>query len=142
MGFLESNAVTSNVALILPLALDRAEQLGQVALSNVLQKLSAALPEPEAKTYRQWWQANGEDWCEQLTQAMIQHRNIGHYWQLTDEDAALFEQYWQANKLLVECLNSECYVTRPVREKLNMSYCYPANCLPPKSPTGGGLEDT
>ena len=48
---------------------------------------------------------------------MIQHRNIGHDWQFSPEQKALLRQYYDANKLLVACINSDCYVSREVRQK-------------------------
>ena len=66
----------------------------------------------------QWWQANGQAWTEQLRSAMIEHRNIGHDWQFSDEQKQLLQQYYDANKLLVDCLNSDCYVSREVRQEI------------------------
>jgi predicted NACHT family NTPase len=67
---------------------------------------------------QQWWQINGSDWTEQLRAVMIEHRNIGHDWQFSDEQKQLLQQYYDANKLLVDCLNSDCYVSREVRQEI------------------------
>lgn len=52
---------------------------------------------------------------------MIQHPNIGHDWQFSDEQQALLKQYYDANKLLVDCLNSDCYVSREMRQQMESS---------------------
>jgi hypothetical protein len=57
---------------------------------------------------------------------MIQHRNIGHDWQLSKQDRDLFKKYLEANQLLVECLKSECYVTRTVREEIENTLLLPS----------------
>jgi hypothetical protein len=49
---------------------------------------------------------------------LIEYRNIGHDWQFSDKQKSLLQQYYDANLLLVECLNSECYVSREVRREI------------------------
>lgn len=49
---------------------------------------------------------------------MIEHCNIGHDWQFTEEQKELLQQYYDANKLLVDCLDSDCYVSRQVRQEI------------------------
>jgi predicted NACHT family NTPase len=56
---------------------------------------------------------------------MITHRNIGHDWQFTDDQKALLQQYYDANLLLIECLNSDCYVSRNVREEIDATLLLP-----------------
>ena len=56
---------------------------------------------------------------------MIQHRDIGYDWQFSDEQKALLRQYYDANKLLVDCLNSDCYVSREVRQEIEKSLLLP-----------------
>ncbi|MBD2033743.1 hypothetical protein H6F76_01515 [Leptolyngbya sp. FACHB-321] len=56
---------------------------------------------------------------------MIQYRNIGHDWQFSLEQVQMLEQYYAANKLLLDCLNSDCYVTRSVREEIEATLLLP-----------------
>ena len=67
---------------------------------------------------------------------MITHRNTGHDWQFTPEQQHKLQQYYDANKLLADCLNSECYVTKPVRAAIEDTMLFP---LPP-SPRRGELH--
>jgi hypothetical protein len=45
--------------------------------------------------------------------------------QVTDDQKALLQQYHDANILLVECLNSDCYVSRSVREEIEETLLLP-----------------
>jgi len=56
---------------------------------------------------------------------MIEHRNIGHDWQFSKEQQNLLQQYYSANKLLVDCLNSDCYVSREVRQEIEETLLLP-----------------
>jgi len=48
-----------------------------------------------------------------------QHQHLGgKYWQFSSTDKELLKQYYDANKLLVECLNSDCPVSPEVRSEI------------------------
>jgi predicted NACHT family NTPase len=64
-----------------------------------------------------------------VIKAYIQHRNIGHNWQFSEAQEKLLQQYYDANKLLVECLNSDCYVSREVRAEIENSLLLPIRSL-------------
>jgi predicted NACHT family NTPase len=68
--------------------------------------------------FHNWWASNGQAWTAQLKEISIEHRNIGHDWQFSKTQKKLLQQYFDANKLLVDCLNSDCYVSREVREEI------------------------
>jgi hypothetical protein len=55
---------------------------------------------------------------------MIEHRNIRH-----DGSSVLLketlQQYYDANKLLVDCMNSDCYVSREVRQEIGETLLLP-----------------
>jgi predicted NACHT family NTPase/transcriptional regulator with XRE-family HTH domain len=99
-------------------------------LERSLQNLQDQLPEISEEnraTFKQWWITNGTTWTGQLRAATIQHRNIGHDWQFSREQQELLLQYYDANKLLVDCLNSECCVSRAVREEIEGTLLLPVN---------------
>ncbi|MEH2010086.1 NACHT domain-containing NTPase [Nostoc sp.] len=64
-------------------------------------------------------------WREQLRPVLVEYRNIGHDWQFTDKQKKLFKQYCDANKFLVDCLNSDCYVSRQVRQQIEDTLLLP-----------------
>ncbi|MEP0752731.1 NACHT domain-containing NTPase [Trichocoleus sp. Lan] len=117
-------------ALALELDLDRGLNLDlEPELKNSLQQLREQLPKlPKSKDWaqnKQWWKANGKAWAEQLRAVMIKYRNMGHDWQFSNQQKELFKQYYDANLLLVECLNSDCYVSREVRQEIEDTLLLP-----------------
>ncbi len=79
----------------------------------------------EISEFVQWWKANGESWIAQLRSVMIEYRNIGHDWHFSDEQKQLLKQYYDANKLLVDCLNSAANVTPAVRQEIEDTLLLP-----------------
>ena len=77
--------------------------------------------------YEQWRELKGEAWTRQLREVMIEYRNIGYDWQFSDEQQQRLWQYYDANKLLVDCLNSDCYVSRDVRQEIEDTLLLPMN---------------
>ncbi|MFB8788599.1 MAG: NACHT domain-containing protein [Potamolinea sp.] len=89
--------------------------------------LSSQLPNSKDawELNKQWWQENGQAWTNQLHALIIKHRNIGHDWQFSDAQKEQLHQYYYANKLLVDCLNSDCYISRSVREEIEATLLLP-----------------
>ena len=100
-------------------------------LQKLLQQLKDQFPDSSTNhnNFAYWWQANGREWIEELRSIMIEHRNIGHDWQFSQSQKKLLEQYYDANKLLVDCLNSDCYVSREVRAEIEDSLLLPIKSL-------------
>jgi predicted NACHT family NTPase len=97
-------------------------------LQHKLQQLNQQLEDvtkENSKTFKHWWQIYAHAWAEQLRSAMIQHRNIGHDWQFSNSHWQLLQQYYDSNMLLVDCLNSECYVSHSVRQEIENTLLLP-----------------
>ena len=92
-------------------------------LQEIKGQLSDALVNLER--YERWSRENGQAWTEQLRAVLIEHRNIGHDWQFSEEQQQLLQQYYDANGLLVDCLNSDCYVSRDVRQEIEDTLLLP-----------------
>jgi predicted NACHT family NTPase len=92
-----------------------------------LLELQGELPNPDGnkKIFNQWWAVNGQAWTKQLRAVMIKYRNIGHDWQFSNQQKELLKQYYDSNKLLVDCLNSDCYVSRQVRSQIEDTLLLP-----------------
>ncbi|MBD1822719.1 NACHT domain-containing NTPase [Cyanobacteria bacterium FACHB-DQ100] len=73
----------------------------------------------------EWWAVNRKTWIKQLRAAAIQYRNVGHDWQFHEEQKDLLQKYYHANRLLIDCLNSDCYVSREVREEIEATLLLP-----------------
>lgn len=82
---------------------------------------------------KQWWTANGQSWIEEFRKATIEHRNIGHDWQFSDVQREKLRQYYEANKLLVDCLNSDCYVSRDLRQDIEETLLLPISEIEKRS---------
>jgi hypothetical protein len=61
----------------------------------------ATLAAPGPDDSLEAWQV----FAEKLRGIMIAHRNIGHEWEFTREQLMQLTNYFQANRLLVGCLN-------------------------------------
>jgi len=68
--------------------------------------------------YQQWWKDHGHIWTTQLREAQIQYRNLVHDWQFSEAQVDLLDQYYRANLLLVDCLNSDCSVSQAVQDEI------------------------
>ena len=95
-------------------------------LQQLMEQIKAQLPNfSDAEKHQSWLKAGGQAWTEQLRAVMIEHRKIEHDWQFNDTQKQLLQQYYDANKLLVDCLNSECYVSREVRQEIEATLLLP-----------------
>ncbi|MGM3307768.1 NACHT domain-containing protein [Anabaena sp. WFMT] len=92
-----------------------------------LQQLKDQLPSSSQNRERlqNWWQQNYSTWVEQLKGAIAQHRHINHPWQFSPEQQQVLESYYNANQLLVDCLNSNCEVTTAVRQEIEATLLLP-----------------
>jgi predicted NACHT family NTPase len=77
-------------------------------LRQALQELKAQLPNLDSseKIFKLWWHIHGQAWIRQLKFLMISHRNMGHDWQFNQQQKELLKEYYDANKLLIDCLNN------------------------------------
>ena len=64
-------------------------------------------------------------WIEQLRAVMNNQRQIGYDWQLSEQQKETLRQYYNANQLLLDCLNNDCYVTRAVRSHIEATIMLP-----------------
>jgi predicted NACHT family NTPase len=74
---------------------------------------------------RNWWSEEGRKWRKSLREAMVKWRNIGHGWQFNKKQKEMLQKYYDANKLLVDCLNSDCYVTKATRQYIEDTLLLP-----------------
>lgn len=95
-----------------------------------LKSLKSQIPDGQnSKAFTSWWKTAGKLWTENLRAVMVNHRNIGHDWQFTTIQTDKLRQYFNANKLLAECLNSDCYVAKATREEILSSLLLPMSEL-------------
>ena len=119
-------ALARILTAILALALARAHAL-DFELERALQQLKEQLSDSaeDGERFSAWWKAKGQAWTEQLRSVIISYRHIGHNWQFSDQQRDALKHYYDANQLLVDCLNSARYVTRTVREDISQTLLLP-----------------
>lgn len=74
---------------------------------------------------QKWWEANHQIWTVQLRKVIIKYRKIGHNWQFCESQKVLLQQYYDANRLLINCLNSDCHISPKVRQEIEETLLLP-----------------
>ncbi len=65
--------------------------------------------------FRDWAVKEGHTWADKFRELIVKYRNIRHDLLLLPENHwRLLDQYYNVNKLLVECLNSNCHLYNAV----------------------------
>ena len=122
-------ALDLDLTLDLNLSFKLAQQTGKGEMVRKLEKLRNKIKSfQELKDFNDkkvWWEKYGASWIQQRRTASIEHRNIGHRLQFDDEQKQKLQQYYDANLLLVECLDSDCYVSLQVRQEIDDTLLLP-----------------
>lgn len=98
-----------------------------VELYQALQALKDQLPAltKSKENFHAWWQINYLTWLKQLRAAIAKHRHTQQEWNFTSEQQDQLKQYYDANQLLLDCLNSNCAVTATVRQEIEAALLLP-----------------
>jgi Predicted NTPase (NACHT family) len=98
-----------------------------LGLQQSLQQLQDQVPDSkqDRERFQAWWQTNHVAWSERLREAISIHRNIQHQWHFTTEQQQVLQRYYDANQLLIDCLNSNCEVTAAVRQEIEAALLLP-----------------
>jgi predicted NACHT family NTPase len=68
---------------------------------------------------------NASPGLENFISLTVKYREIGHNWQFNDSQKQLLQQYYEANELLIDCLNSGGNVSPEVREEIEETLFLP-----------------
>ncbi|MBF2017313.1 MAG: NACHT domain-containing NTPase [Rivularia sp. T60_A2020_040] len=114
--FAHAHALSNALSNVLTIVLD-------VGLQQSLQQLKQEIPDPyrSQRIFQSWWQINHLVWTERLKTAIYFHRNIQYYWNFSSEQQKVLENYYNANQLLIDCLNNNCELTVAVRQEIEGS---------------------
>ncbi|BAZ69711.1 hypothetical protein NIES4106_44890 [Fischerella sp. NIES-4106] len=140
------DAVLDN--LLLECAIDRSQDFAYAhacgdALGNILgivldaglhkslQQLKEQLPSPNQnqEKWNIWWQTHSSAWVEQLKMTITNYRSIDHHWQFSQQQQQTLQRYYDANQLLLDCLNSNCEVTTAIRQEIEATLLLPTKEL-------------
>jgi hypothetical protein len=75
-------------------------------LKNQLLPYTDEYSEDEYKRITAWWDENGRAWVDNLRALMLKHRDIGYERKFTSQQKELLKHYYEANKLLGDCIKS------------------------------------
>jgi predicted NACHT family NTPase len=134
--------------LLLEFAADHSQDFAYVdacseALNNILvmvldagfykslQQLRNQLPpsSQSRKRLQDWWEENYVVWVEQVRATIAHYRDIHHPWQFTPQQQQVLQRYYDANQLLIDCLNSNCEVTTAIRQEIEATLLLPQKAL-------------
>jgi predicted NACHT family NTPase len=102
-----------------------------VGLQKSLQQLSDQLPNfsQNQEYFQRWWQLHHLTWSQQLKTTISNSRDIHHQWQFSKPQQKILQRYYDANQLLLDCLNSNCQVTPAIRREIESSLLLPTQEL-------------
>jgi predicted NACHT family NTPase len=102
-----------------------------VRLYHALQALKDQLPDPASsnKMLHGWGQINFLNWIEQLKKVIAQYHYPQREWHFSLEQQETLQRYYDANQLLLDCLNSSCEVTSTVRQEIEATLLLPQKDL-------------
>ena len=97
-----------------------------IKFQQIVKELKEQLPKRDSEqAFNNWWKTNGKAWSDELRNVMKLHRNIGLDLQFREEQKELLQEYYYANKLLVDCLNSSFDVSADVKKKIEEELLLP-----------------
>jgi hypothetical protein len=99
-------------------------------LQRKLQLLKDLFPSPENfDEFASWWNLNKISWANDFYRLILEHRNIGHRWKFSIEEVDILKQYHNANKLIIDYLNSDCYASQSMRKEVESNLLLPVKIL-------------
>ena len=106
--------------------------------SKSLQQLKEELPlaHEDEDDLQDWWNANYSDWVESLRSTIDRYRNLRTSWQFSPDQQQVLQHYYDANQLLMDCLNSNSEVTVAIRNEIETTLLLPQKDLEDREWTG------
>ncbi|MBU7586518.1 MAG: NACHT domain-containing NTPase [Nostoc sp. TH1S01] len=120
-NYILNDAIVFDYAHALNIAFDKALNLViESKFKQFLQNLKKQLPNAHnhPHKFRKWWIEHGKFWNEKFRELLIQYRNICHDWQFSQQQIEVIQQYYIANKLLINCLNIANNITPAIRQEI------------------------
>ena len=99
---------------------------GKPQLEDAIVQLKAALPDlSEKPTVWEWWQQQGLAWVQDFAAIVQKHRHLVTAQFFTPEQIALLQHYYQTNKLLIDCLSSDCNCSGALKADIEANLLLP-----------------
>ena len=98
-----------------------------LVLLSQLKEIYGSKLRKSIETFETWFQAKGQDWLQQLANVMsrIPRRNIRDSWQFNEQQKQRLRQYYDVNRLLVDCLNNSSEVPPEVQSHIEDTLLLP-----------------
>ena len=98
-----------------------------IGFHKSLQQLSDRLPNKNhtISSFEKWCSKNYAAWVTDLQKAIATHRDISNQWEFNPEQQQLLQRYYEANRLLLDCLHSNCEVTESIRLDIEATLLLP-----------------
>ncbi len=98
-----------------------------LVLLSQLKEICGSKLHKTIEVFETWFQAKGQAWLQQLANVMsrIQRRNISDSWQFNEQQKQRLRQYYDVNRLLVDCLNNSSDVSPEVRSHIEDTLLLP-----------------
>lgn len=116
---------TLKLALSFQIAIDKEQAL---ELQQDLQTIKSQLPDLKNTSLdiiNNWWQNHGSNWVEQLKNLIKKHSDQPHHWYFSQEQKILMKHYYEANRLIVACLSTDCEIDPLVRHQIELTLLLP-----------------
>ncbi|MGB3268005.1 MAG: NACHT domain-containing NTPase [Microcoleus sp.] len=96
-------------------------------LKQQLEKLQNEIPDDEEneEKFNNWFETDFPNWFEQVKMVTIKYRNLGHNWEFSEKSKIRLRQYYDANKLLVDCLNSSRNLSPTIKAHIEETFLLP-----------------
>lgn len=116
-----------DLSLALTLALFLTKELGKEKSHRNLQILRDQLPDlySDYTALQKWQQMDRATWYQNLLSNLVDNHDIVHDWKFSEAQISLLVQYVTANELLIDCLNSKCFVSKEVRQQIEDTFILP-----------------
>ncbi|MBE9205439.1 NACHT domain-containing NTPase [Nostoc sp. LEGE 06077] len=120
-NYILNDGIVFDYAHALNIAFDKALNLVvESKFKQFLQNLKKQLPNAHSHhhKFRKWWIEHGKFWNENFRELLVKYRNICHDWQFSKQQIELIQQYYIANKLLINCLNVANNISPAIRQEI------------------------
>ncbi len=96
-------------------------------LKQSLQNLLDELPysNKSRQQFQTWWSTSYFHWFAKLRTAISKYRNIEHKWNFSIDQERLLYSYYQANLLLIDCLNGGNVITKEIKDSVEQNLFLP-----------------
>jgi len=101
--------------------------VNDIRLKQILQQLKDELPSViiTQAQFASWWVENYLNWMYKLDGAIAQFRNQEGDWKFTFDQEKILQSYYEANQLLIICMNSASEISPSVRKGIEDTLLLP-----------------